>query len=104
MIAPELFEALLNTLEVDTLARLVVDLEEAQAEWQANPTTAPSPSVRKGLSQVLTNLLTLGDTLAANEGIEFRQLVEQFKDRPPVEDWALERARREQQNWYSDFG
>jgi hypothetical protein len=104
MISPDLFEALLNTLEVDTLARLVVDLEESQAEWQADPESAPSSPVREGLRQVLANLLKLGETLAANEGIEFRQLVEQLKTRPQVEDWASERTRQERQNWYSDFG
>jgi hypothetical protein len=105
MISPELFEALLNTLEVDTLARLAADLEEAQAEWQNDPQTAPSKPVREGLSQVLENLLKLGHTLAKNEGIEFRQLVEQLKDRPQqAEEWAQERARQERQNWYSDFG
>lgn len=104
MISPELFEALLTTLEVDTLARLVVDLEEAQVEWQDNPKAAPSKRVQEGLNQVLDNLLRLGDTLAAEEGIQFRQLVEQLKDRQQVEEWGQERAQQEQQNWYSDFG
>jgi hypothetical protein len=104
MISPELFEALLNTLEVDTLARLVVDLEEAQAEWRDKPEAAPSKQVQEGLSQVLNNLLKLGNILAVNEGVEFRQLVEQIKDRQQAEDWGQERARQERQNWYSDFG
>lgn len=103
MISPELFEALLNTLEVDTLARLVVDLEEAQAEWQADPAAAPSQSVQAGLAQVLANLLRLGNTLARNEGEDFQQLVEQLRARDR-EDWASERSRQERQNWYSDFG
>ena len=72
MNSPELFEALLNTLEVDTLARLVVDLEEAQAEWQADTAAAPSQAVQEGLNQVLKNLLRLGNTLARNEGGDFR--------------------------------
>jgi hypothetical protein len=104
MISPELFEALLNTLEVDTLARLVVDLEEAQAEWDAAGEAAPSPNVQAGLRQVLNNLLRLGGTLARNEGGDFQQLVAQFRNKPKAEDWSQERAQQEQQNWYSDFG
>jgi hypothetical protein len=103
MISPELFEALLNTLEVDTLARLVVDLEEAQAEWQADPAAAPSQSVQEGLTQVLRNLLRLGNTLARNEGGDFQKLVAQLRARDQ-EDWASDRDRQERQNWYSDFG
>ena len=103
MISPELFEALLNTLEVDTLARLVVDLEEAQAEWQADPATAPSQPVQDGLTQVLRNLLRLGNTLARNEGGDFQQLVAQLRARDQ-EDWASDRDRQERQNWYNDFG
>ena len=103
MISPELFEALLNTLEVDTLARLVVDLEEAQAEWQANPAAAPSQSVQEGLNQVLRNLLRLGNTLARTEGEDFQELVAQLRAREQ-EDWASERDRQERQNWYNDFG
>ena len=103
MISPELFEALLNTLEVDTLARLVVDLEEAQTEWQANPAAAPSPSVQEGLNQVLRNLFRLGNTLARNEGEDFQELLAQLRARTQ-EDWASERDRQERQNWYSDFG
>jgi hypothetical protein len=98
-----LFENLLTVLTPTTLAALVVDVEEAQADWARFPAEAPDPSGQAALAPLPAELTRLGEERAAAEGLDFAALLEQARDARTGDEWLAERNRRTQQNWFSDY-
>ncbi len=97
----ELFELILRTLRPETLARLAVDIEDAQEDWQYYPEVAPSKAVRQNLDQTLALIITLGAEQAT--GVNFQQMLDQIRDKRSEEDWSRDRDQQERQNWLQDY-
>jgi hypothetical protein len=101
--SPDQLTTLLTTLQPATLARMVVDLQELQQDWQHYPEEAPPAPVREALEQALAEIMKHGAARIEAGSSDFRQLVEQIKDERQAEDWSRDRDTQEQQNWLSDF-
>lgn len=99
----ELFKLILQALIPKTLAYLVRDLEESQADWQYYPNDAPPDTVQEKMRQTLEVIKTIGAERAAAEGLDFAQLLHQVGEEQQQEDWAWQRDRQEQQNWTNDL-
>lgn len=99
----ELFRALLDTFTPKTLAYLVRDLEESQADWQSYPEDAPPEGMQQALHQTLATLRAIGTERAAAEGLDFAQLLEQAIENQQQEEWTSQRNRQVRQNWLSDL-
>lgn len=97
----ELFHTLLDQLQPETLARMVVDVEQADEEWQHYPENAPSENEQKELIEQLDLLKQIGARRARAEGVDFEQLLTRL--RAGHADWSAQRDRQESQNWLSDF-
>ncbi len=99
----KLFEILLNALSPKTLAYLITDLENSQADWRYYPEDAPLEAVQQELTQTLKTIETVGTELAEAEGLDFSQLLQQAIEEQRQEDWTWQRDRQEQQNWTNDL-
>jgi hypothetical protein len=99
----ELFELILKTLRPETLARLAVDIEYAQEDWQYYPEEAPSKAMRKNLEQTLDLIIDLGTEQATAAALNFQQMLHQIRDKRQKEDWSRDRDQQERQNWLKDY-
>jgi len=99
----QLFETLLDALSPNTLARLLVDLEEAQEDWQHYPEDAPPEAVRQQLAQTLALIAKIGSNRTGADATGFEQLVDQIKEERYSENWLQERNRQARQNWLQDY-
>lgn len=99
----ELFKMILKTLTPQTLAYLVRDLAESQADWQYYPEDAPPAAVQQDWQQTLATLKAIGTERAAAEGLDFATLLEQALADQPQDDWTQQRNRQVQQNWLNDL-
>lgn len=97
----ELFELILRTIRPETLARLAIDLEDAQEDWHYYPEEAPSTATRKNLEQALALIINLGVEQATSS--DFQQMLDQIRDQRPEEDWSRDRDQQERQNWLEDY-
>jgi hypothetical protein len=94
-----LFRVLLTTLRPATLAAMLADLQEAQAEWQHYPEEAPALTTQEALLQIAALISEIGQNQTPN----FQQLVEQAQVQKAEQSWAEERDQQEVENWLSDF-
>ena len=94
---------LLNTLQPNTLARLVIDIEDAQEDWEHYPEEAPSVAARKQINQVLGHITKLGVDWGETADFDFAEMIEQIRESQPADDWLLERDKRDQENWTKDL-
>ena len=99
----EQFKLMLNSLTPKTLAYLVRDLEETQADWGYYPHDAPSEAIQKELGQTLQAIREIGTSRAGEEGLDFVRLIQQVNQEQDQAGWAWQRDRQEQQNWTSDL-
>lgn len=99
--SPQTLKILLNQLSPQTLARLVVELEEAREDWQFYPEQAPAKAVQNEVAQTVTLIMEIGTDKIVEA--DFQQLIEQARERRQAEEWPLERDRQEQQNWFEDY-
>ncbi|NJN94845.1 MAG: hypothetical protein HC875_12470 [Anaerolineales bacterium] len=100
----ELFQTILNTLASKTLAYLLRDLEESQAEWRDFPGDAPPLELQQAFLETVTAIRTAGAAQAQAEGLDFAQLVEQARaELAAEEDWMAQRNQQIRQNWLSDL-
>jgi hypothetical protein len=101
----ELLNSLFKLLQSQTLAHMLVDLEEAEEEWQHYPAQAPSEEIAKKLRQARLLIAEAGAARARAEGLDFQQTLEQARDRrdADAEDWLLTRNRQTRENWYKDY-
>jgi hypothetical protein len=99
----KLFELLLHNLSPRTLACLVRDLENSQADWRYYPEDAPPKTVQEALAQTLPIIKATGVELAEANGEDFSQLLQQAIEEQRQEEWAWQRDQQEQQNWTTDL-
>jgi len=99
----KLFEILLNALSPKTLAYLIRDLEDSQADWRYHPEDAPPEAVQQELTQTLKTIEAVGTELAEADGLDFSQLLQQAIEEQRQKDWTWQRDRQEQQNWTNDL-
>ncbi len=100
----KLFQTILNILAPKTLAYLLRDLEESQAEWRDFPDDAPSLELQQAFQETLTALRTAGAAQAEAEGLDFAQLIEQARaELAAEEDWMAQRNQQIRQNWLNDL-
>ncbi len=99
----ELLPRLLQTLSPETLARMIIDLEQAQEDWAHYPEDAPSPADQTALIELIPQLHQTGQQQAKAEGRSFDHIFEQVKEQLDASDWASERDDQEVQNWLNDF-
>jgi len=99
----EFLQTLLNQLTPPTLARIVVDLEQAQEDWASFPETVPTQAEQQALVAALAIIREIGQTQARSEGLDFEEVIEQAKVEQDEADWQAERDRQEVDNWLSDF-
>ncbi len=99
-----LFQTILTILTPKTLAYLLRDLEENQAEWRDFPDDAPPLELQQAFRETLVVIRTVGVTQAEAEGLDFAQLVEQARaEQAAEEDWMTQRNQQIRQNWLSDL-
>jgi len=98
-----LFETLITSLQPGTLARMVIDLEEALEDWQHYPQDAPPVSIRQEIAQLVERLIEAGTAKAKAFDLDFQTLLEQVRDQQRAEDWPLERDSQERENWLKDY-
>lgn len=94
---------LLTTLRARTLAQMVVDLEDAQEDWQYYPEDAPPAEVGQALDKILKLVRNIGAKQARAEGVDFDRLIEQILDARDRADWTQERNRQVRENWLKDL-
>ena len=99
----KLFEILLNALSPKTLAYLITDLENSQADWRYYPEDAPPEAIQQELAQTLKTIAAVGTELAEADGLDFSQLRQQAIEEQRQEEWTWQRDRQEQQNWTNDL-
>ena len=99
----KLFKSLLKALSPKTLAYLVRDLEDRQADWRYYPEDAPPKTIQEELTQTLQTIKTIGTELAKADGGDFSQLLQQAIEEQRQEEWAWQRDQQEQQNWTTDL-
>ncbi|GIK41635.1 MAG: hypothetical protein BroJett011_54680 [Chloroflexota bacterium] len=99
----DLFEVTLKVLAPKTLAYLIRDLEETQADWNYYPEDAPPETVQQELRQMLEAIQTLAAERAAAEGLDFARLLQQASEEQRQEEWSAQRNTQVQQNWLSDL-
>lgn len=99
----ELFNVILKALAPKTLAYLIRDLEETQADWEYYPENAPPETVQQELRQFLEVLNNLAIAQAAVEGLDFALLLEQASAEQRQEEWTSQRNNQVQQNWLNDL-
>jgi hypothetical protein len=99
----EFLQTLLNQLTPPTLARIVVDLEQAQEDWVSFPETAPTQADQQALVTTLAVIREIGQMQARAEGLDFEEMIEQIRAEQDEADWQAERGRQEVDNWLSDF-
>lgn len=80
---------------------MVVELEEAQEDWQFYSAQAPAQAVQNEVEQTLALLMELG--AAKTTEPDFRRLIEQTRVAQQAEEWAMQRDRQEQENWLKDY-
>lgn len=93
----------LNTLQPNTLARMVIDIEDAQDDWEHYPEEAPSAATRKQINQVLGYIMKLGVDWGETADFDFAEMIEQVRAEQPADDWLLERDQQDQENWTQDL-
>jgi hypothetical protein len=93
----------INALSPKTLAYLVRDLEESEADWQYYPESAPPAAIQQALRQTVATLRAMGAVQAGAEGLDFAQLLDQAVADQQQEAWTSQRNRQVQQNWLSDL-
>lgn len=98
-----LFETLIAFLQPQTLARMVIDLEEALEDWQYYPEDAPPETVRQEVAQILEYLIESGTAKAGASDLDFQMLLEQARNQQRAEDWPMERDSQEKENWLKDY-
>ncbi len=97
------FGKLLRHLQPETIARIIIDLEQAHEEWAYYPEEAPPESVRAMIEEALGVIITTGDVAARANDVEFRPLLERLRDEQDEKDWADERDEQEVRNWLDDY-
>jgi hypothetical protein len=102
MMNQQLFELLLNTLHLKTLAGMAVDLETVQEAWR-DDTDAPPEPAKQQLLDILKIVTERGIERAGVEQLDFEQLLEETREERQPDDWLAERNRQTQENWYSDY-
>ncbi len=98
-----LFETLLNTLQPATLADILLDLEEAAADWQHYPETAPTAAEQRALAGLQTTIEQLAHQRAAAETLDFDELLAQLRAEREDPGWLDDRNRQTRDNWFSDY-
>jgi hypothetical protein len=99
----EFFDILLNTLQPRTLAYMLVDLEEAAADWEYYPEAAPGETTRTALERIRLTIANTGQALAKAEGLNFDKLMDETRDEREADDWLLARNEWDRKNWYQDY-
>ncbi|MBE7550283.1 MAG: hypothetical protein HS126_04300 [Anaerolineales bacterium] len=99
----ELFKVILKALTPKTLAYLIRDLEETQADWPYYPEDAPPETLQQELRQRVEAIKALATERAAAEGLDFARLLEQAKEEQRQEEWSAQRNIQAQQNWLNDL-
>lgn len=97
------FGNLLRHLHPETLARIVVDLENAQEDWAFYPEDAPPEAIQEMVDEALTLIISIGEGRAEAKNVEFRHLLEQLRDEQDEKDWAETRDQQEIKNWLDDY-
>lgn len=99
----ESFKAFLEHLQPETIARILVDLENAHEDWEYYPEEAPAETIRKFLDEAVAVIISAGDKRAREEDADFRQIIERTRDEQDREDWAAQRDQQEVKNWLDDY-
>lgn len=100
----ELFQTILPMLTSKTLAYLLRDLEDSQAEWRDFPDDAPPLELQQMFQETLAAIRTAGAAQAEAEGLDLAQLVEQARaEQIAEEDWMTQRNQQIRQNWLNDL-
>jgi hypothetical protein len=99
----ELFNVILNALAPKTLAYLIRDLDETQADWRYYSEDAPPEGVQQELQQMLETIKALAIERAAAEGVDFARLLQQANEEQRQEEWTSQRNTQVQQNWLNDL-
>lgn len=99
----KIFRAMVSTLTPHTLAGIVVNLEDAEGDWEFYPEEAPPADVRQALQEMLAHLITIGAQQAETQHQDFDQLLEQIRTRQDEDEWQEDRDRQVRQNWLSDL-
>ena len=97
------FQTLLANFSLQTLAQIIVDLEQAQEEWAYYSDAAPAAEMQQALMALLPTIHARGQTLAAQEGQDFARMIEQVRAEREDNGWATTRDEQEVENWLSDF-
>ena len=94
---------MLAALTPQTLAYLIRDLEEAEADWAYYPESAPPAAVRDAVSQTVALVKLTASAQAAAAGLDFDQLIEQATAEQQQDDWRWQRSQQIRQNWTDDL-
>ena len=97
-----LFQTLLTTLQLETLAAMLLDLEDAATDWQHYPEDAPSETKQQALTGLQTVIDELARRRAAAESLDFDDLLARRRAEHDA-GWLDERNRQTRQNWFSDY-
>ena len=93
---------MLAALTPQTLAYLIRDLEEAEADWAYYPESAPPAAVQDAVSQTVALVKLTAAEQAAAAGLDFDQLIEQAAAEQQ-DDWRWQRSQQIRQNWTDDL-
>ena len=97
------FGKLLRHLQPETIARIIIDLEQAREDWAYYPEEAPPEPERAMIDEAVGVIITAGDAAAKTNDVEFRPLLERLRDEQDEKAWADERDAQEVRNWLDDY-
>jgi hypothetical protein len=98
-----LFNLVLDSLQLQTLAYLAGDLQDRLEDWQYYPEDAPPEPLQQELRQTLQGIVAAGAKRAEIVGLDFAELVAQAAPNRDQDDWRWQRNQQVQQNWTSDL-
>lgn len=98
-----LWKTFLSAMQPNTLAHIVIDIEDAQEDWEHYPEDAPPEDIQRKVDQVLGYVMKLGAEWGETADFDFSQMVEQIREEQPANDWLFQRNRQDQENWYEDY-
>ena len=98
-----LFQTLLTTLQLETLAAMLLDLEDAATDWQHYPADAPGEAEQQALTGLQTVIDELARRRAVAEALDFDDLLASLRAERNDPGWLDERNRQTRDNWFSDY-
>ena len=96
-------QTLLNTLQLETLAAMLLELEEADDDWQHYPADAPDATEQVALTNLQATIAETARRRAAAESLNFDDLLAHLRAEREDSGWLDERNRQTRDNWFSDY-